>query len=131
MSSSAVMLVIGFSMIFSWILAMEQFSVKVADFFIGMDVGRVWILLMLDLLILFIGMFLDVSPALLLVTPVFIPVMQALNVDLLHFGAIMIIGLAMGLVTPPLGMCLNAANKICRMPIMNIFWSAAPFLLCN
>ena len=49
----------------------------------------------------------------------------------LQFGAIIIVGLAIGLVTPPVGMCLNVASKICRMDIMNIFKSAAPFIICN
>lgn len=131
LSSSAVMLVIGFSMIFSWILAMEQFTVTVGDFFAGLQINKIWILLMFDIFILFIGMFVDVTPALLLITPILLPIMKCMGVDSLQFGAILIIGLAVGLVTPPLGMCLNAANKICKLSITNIFWNALPFLLCN
>ena len=57
--------------------------------------------------------------------------MQSIGVDVLHFGAIMIVGLAIGLVTPPLGMCLNACTKIVDISIMEIFKGSLPFLLCD
>lgn len=133
LSSSSVMIVIGFSMIFGWILAMMQFPYMVADFFLGLEISKIWILLLLDIFILFIGMFIDVTPALLLVTPILLPVMNALGVDTLQFGSIMIVGLAIGLVTPPLGMCLNACSKIpgCNISFVKIFVHALPFLCCN
>lgn len=133
LSSSSVMIVIGFSMIFSWILAMMQFPTMVANFFLDINLSRFWILLLLDAFILVIGMFIDVTPALLLVTPILLPVMNAIGVDTLQFGSIMIVGLAIGLVTPPLGMCLNACTKIrdCELSVVSIFKNALPFLLCN
>jgi len=57
--------------------------------------------------------------------------MQGLGISPLHFGAILICGLAVGLVTPPVGACLNACTKICGMPIVRIFRHALPFILCN
>jgi TRAP-type C4-dicarboxylate transport system permease large subunit len=57
--------------------------------------------------------------------------MANLGVNELQFGAIMIVGCAIGLVTPPVGMCLNAATKICGLPITSIFWHASPFIICN
>lgn len=133
LSSSSVMIVIGFSMIFSWILAMNQFPYTVSNFFMNLNISRFWILLILDIFILLIGMFIDVTPALLLITPLLLPVMDSIGIDTLQFGAIMIVGLAIGLVTPPLGMCLNACTKIrdCDLSIVGIFKNAAPFLACN
>ena len=130
-ASAAVMLVIGFSMIFGWIMALEQIPATIANFFQTLNLSPFWILLLLDLFILFIGTFVDVTPALLLVTPILLPVMQSIGVDVLHFGAIMIVGLAIGLVTPPLGMCLNACTKIVDISIMDIFKGSLPFLLCD
>ena len=83
------------------------------------------------MLILLIGTFIDVSPAILLLTPILLPVMQNYGISTLQFGAMMITGLAIGLVTPPVGMCLNACNKINRMPIIDIFKGAAPYVVCN
>lgn len=131
LASSAVMIIIGFSMVFGWIMAMEQVLNAIAEFFMGLKIHRFWILLILDLFILFIGMFVDVTPALLLLSPILLPVMQHFGINQLQLGAIMIVGLAIGLVTPPLGMCLNAATKICKMSITQIFRSAIPFLICN
>ena len=82
-------------------------------------------------MILLIGTFIDVSPAILLLTPILLPVMQSYGISTLQFGAMMITGLAIGLVTPPVGMCLNACNKINRMPIVDILKGAAPYVVCN
>jgi tripartite ATP-independent transporter DctM subunit len=131
LSSSSIMIIIGFSMIFSWILAIEQVPQTIAEFFLGLQVHRVWILLMLDIIILIIGTFIDVTPALLLVVPILLPVMEGLGVSALQFGAIMIVGVAIGLVTPPVGMCLNAAAKISKMDITDIFKGALPYIVCN
>ena len=81
--------------------------------------------------VLMIGTFIDVSPAILLLTPILLPVMVQYGFSPLQFGAMMITGLAIGLVTPPVGMCLNACNKINRMPIIEIFKGAAPYVICN
>jgi tripartite ATP-independent transporter DctM subunit len=131
MMSASIMIIVGFSMIFTWILAIEQIPAMVANFLMNIEVHRFWILLFIDLLILFVGTFVDVTPTLLLLCPILIPVMQYFGVSELQFGAIMITGCAIGLVTPPIGMCLNAATKICGMPITKIFESALPFIICN
>ena len=130
-SSSSVMLIIGFTQIFTWILTIQKVPEIVANFFMNMNVSRVGIALMFDVLILIIGTFIDVSPAILLLTPIMLPVMEHFGISTLQFGAMMITGLAIGLVTPPVGMCLNACNKINRMPIIDIFKGAAPYILCN
>ena len=130
-SSSSVMIIIGFTQIFTWILTIQKVPDIIANFFISMNVSRIGIALMFDVLILVIGTFIDVSPAILLLTPIMLPVMESYGFSALQFGAMMITGLAIGLVTPPVGMCLNACNKINRMPIIEIFKGAAPYILCN
>lgn len=130
-TSSSVLIIIGFTTIFTWILAIEQIPTMIADFIINLGIQRFWLLLFLDMFILFIGTFVDVTPALLLFCPIFIPIMRGIGVNEIQFGAIMIVGLAIGLITPPIGMCLNACTKICKTSITNIFWYALPFLVCN
>ena len=130
-STSAIMIIIGFSMIFGWVMAMEKVPDSIAAFLLDMNIGRMGILALLDVFVLFLGTFLDITPILLLITPIFLPVVAKFGVDPLQFGIILIVGSAIGLVTPPLGMCLNAANKISKLPIMEIFYAAWPFLLCN
>ena len=130
-SSSSVMIIIGFSSIFTWVLTIQKVPDLVANFFMSMNVPAWGIALMFDVLILIIGTFIDVSPAILMLTPIMLPVMQSYGFTALQFGAMLITGLAIGLVTPPVGMCLNACNKINRMPIISIFKGALPFITCN
>ena len=77
------------------------------------------------------GFFVDVSPAILLLTPVFLPALKMLGVSPIQFGAVLITGLAVGLVTPPVGMCLNVCSSISGQSIIAIFRGALPFLLAN
>ena len=130
-SSSSIMLIIGFTTIFTWVLTMQKVPQTVAMFFMDLNMPAWGIALMFDVLILMIGTFIDVSPAILLLTPIMLPVMQNYGFSPLQFGAMMITGLAIGLVTPPVGMCLNACNKINRMPVVAIFKGALPFIICN
>ncbi len=130
-SSSSIMLIIGFTTIFTWVLTMQKVPQIVANFFIALNMPSWGIALVFCVMILMIGTFIDVSPAILLLTPIMLPVMQSYGFSALQFGAMMITGLAIGLVTPPVGMCLNACNKINRMPIITIFRGALPYLICN
>lgn len=130
-SSSAIMLIIGFTTIFTWVLTMERIPLLVGNFFMSLNMPTWAVSLVFVVLILLIGTFIDVSPAILLLTPILLPVMNSYGVSTLQFGAMMITGLAIGLVTPPVGMCLNACNKINRMPIIDIFKGAAPYVICN
>lgn len=130
-SSSSIMIIIGFTTIFTWVLTMQRVPDTVAAFFMGLNMPPWGIALMFDVMILLIGIFIDVSPAILLLTPIMLPVMESYGFSALQFGAMMITGLAIGLVTPPVGMCLNACNKINKMPIVDIFKGALPYVTCN
>ncbi len=130
-SSSSIMIIIGFTSIFTWVLTIQKVPDMVASFFMSMNMPAWGIALMFDVLILIIGTFIDVSPAILMLTPIMLPVMQSYGFSALQFGAMLITGLAIGLVTPPVGMCLNACNKINRMPVIDIFRGALPYVTCN
>lgn len=130
-SSSSIMIIIGFTTIFTWVLTMQRVPDTVAAFFMELNMPPWGIALMFDVMILLIGTFIDVSPAILLLTPIMLPVMESYGFSALQFGAMMITGLAIGLVTPPVGMCLNACNKINKMPIVDIFKGALPYVTCN
>ena len=130
-SSSSIMIIIGFTTIFTWILTMQGVPGLVAGFFLSLNMPKYGVAFIFVMLILMIGTFIDVSPAILLLTPILLPVMNDYGFSTLQFGAMMITGLAIGLVTPPVGMCLNACNKINGMPVIRIFKHALPFILCN
>ncbi len=130
-TSANVMIIVAFSTIYIWILALEHVPEAVAAIIAGLDLPPLVILLVVDLIILVIGTFIDVSPAILLLTPVFLPALVDLGVSPIHFGAILITGLAVGLVTPPVGMCLNVCSALSQLEIGTIFRAALPFLLAN
>jgi tripartite ATP-independent transporter DctM subunit len=131
MTSATVMIIIALSQLYVWILAIERIPELVAAFVTGLNLPAIVILLCIDVIILLTGTFVDVSPAILLLTPVFLPAVQALGMTAIQFGVILISGLAVGLVTPPVGMCLNVASAISKLGIGRIFKAAVPFLLAN
>ncbi len=131
MITASIMIIGGFTMIFTWILAMEQIPTLLANFILNSNIPYWVVLVLFDLLILILGTFLDVVPCILLIAPILMPVMQAIGMNELQFGIIMVVGLAIGLVTPPVGMCLNVAAKISDLSIIDVFKSAIPFLICN
>ena len=131
LTSSTIMIIIAFAYIFIWVLAFERIPDNIGNFILSLNISYFWILVFLDILILLVGMFIDVSPALLLLGPILVPVMETLGMDLLQLGAILIVGLGIGLATPPIGMCLNAAAKLSDMSIMEIAKETLPFLACN
>lgn len=129
--SSSIMIIGGFTMVFTWILAVEQVPAMIANFIITSGISKAMVFIFLDILILFVGTFLDVTPCILLLAPILLPVMKQFGMNELQFGAVLIVGLAIGLVTPPVGMCLNVANKICGLSITTVFKEALPFIICN
>jgi tripartite ATP-independent transporter DctM subunit len=131
LTSAQVMIIIALSKLYIWILVIEHIPQAVAGFISGFDLPVFLILLVISAIILITGTFVDVSPAILLLTPVFLPAVTSLGVSPIQFGVILITGLAIGLVTPPVGMCLNVASAISKLGIGTIFRAAVPFSLAN
>lgn len=130
-TSATVMIIIALSKLYVWILALERIPQSLSVFVTGLDLPVFVILFVVLLIILLVGTFVDVSPAILLLTPVFLPAMKIMGIDGIQFGVILISGLAMGLVTPPVGMCLNVCSAISKLQIVSIFKAASPFLVAN
>lgn len=130
-TSAQVMIIIALSKLYIWILAIERVPEALAGGVLALNLPPFLVLLLIDVIILIAGTFIDVSPAILLLTPVFLPLVNALGVNGIQFGIILISGLAVGLVTPPVGMCLNVASAISKLGIGTIFKAALPFLMAN
>ncbi len=129
--SSKIMMIIAFSQVFITVLALERVPNQISDFITGFGLGPTGFILLTALLILLAGTFIDVSPAILLMTPVLLPVAEKMGISGVHFGVVMISGLAVGACTPPVGNCLNVCAAISRLPIGKIFLGTAPFLMAN
>ena len=131
LTSAKIMIIIAFSKIFIWGLAYERVPDGLSEMITGFGLVTAGMLLLFIFIILFAGTFIDVSPAILLFTPVFLPSIINMGVSPILFGVIMVIGLAGGACTPPVGNCLNVCSIITGLSIGRIFKGAAPFLIAN
>jgi tripartite ATP-independent transporter DctM subunit len=98
-----VMIMIGFSIAFGYMMALMQLPAKVTAFFLMISNDKYTFLLLINILLLILGTFMDLAPMLLICTPIFLPVVKMFGIDPVHFGIIMILNLGIGLLTPPVG----------------------------
>ncbi len=98
-----VMIMIGFSVAFGYMMAIMQVPAKVTEFFLTVANDKYTFLLLVNILLLVLGTFMDLAPMLLICTPIFLPVIKTFGIDPVHFGMIMILNLGIGLLTPPVG----------------------------
>jgi|TARA_Y100000031_G_scaffold91147_1_gene100205 tripartite ATP-independent transporter DctM subunit len=130
-TSAKIMIIIAFSKIFIWVLAFERVPDELAEIIQGLGLQPNSMLFLFVFIILITGTFIDVSPAILLFTPVFMPSIISMGISPILFGVILVIGLAVGACTPPVGNCLNVCSIITGISIGKIFKGAAPFLFAN
>ena len=131
LTSAKIMIIIAFSKLFIWILAYERIPDQISETISTFGLSPTNMLLLFAIIILISGTFIDVSPAILLFTPVFLPSIVNIGISPILFGVILVIGLAVGACTPPVGNCLNVCAIITGLSIEKIFKSAAPFLIAN
>jgi tripartite ATP-independent transporter DctM subunit len=98
-----VMIMIGFSVAFGYMMAIMRVPAKATEFFLTVAHDKYTFLLLVNILLLVLGTFMDLAPMLLICTPIFLPVIQTFGIDPVHFGMIMILNLGIGLLTPPVG----------------------------
>ncbi|MFV0245027.1 MAG: TRAP transporter large permease [Qingshengfaniella sp.] len=113
---SAVLVIIGASVAFGRIIALERIPLNLSQFVLGITDNRVVVLLAILVLLLIIGTFLETLAAIVILTPVLLPMVTQLGIDPIHFGVIMIVALAIGFVTPPLGANLFMASQVGGIP---------------
>lgn len=131
LTSAQIMLIIAFSQVFIWVLALERAPEGLAELVTALHLSPTMMLLLIVLIVLCAGTFIDVSPAILLLTPVFLPAVIAAGVSPILFGVILVAGLAVGTCTPPVGNCLNVCSIVSGLRIGTIFRGALPFLAAN
>jgi tripartite ATP-independent transporter DctM subunit len=98
-----VMIMIGFSVAFGYMMAIMRVPAIATEFFVQISSGKYTFLLYVNLLLLFLGTFMDLAPMLLICTPIFLPIIKTFGIDPVHFGIVMILNLGIGLLTPPVG----------------------------
>jgi tripartite ATP-independent transporter DctM subunit len=122
-----VMMLIGFSVAFGYMMAIMQIPAMVTQFFLGISQDKYVFLLLVNLMLLALGIFMDVAPMLLICTPIFMPVILKLGIDPVHFGMIMILNLGIGLITPPVGPTLFVGCAIGKVTMEQVSKELWPF----
>lgn len=119
-TTAIVMFLVATSMAMSWLLAYQNIPSTVAEAMVGLSDNPIVILLLINLVLLMVGVFMDMTPAVLIFTPIFLPVAVELGMSPLHFGIMMVLNLCIGLCTPPVGSILFVACAIAKTSIGSI-----------
>ena len=112
-----VMILISTSQVFGWLLTYLQMPQMIADAILGLTSNKYAIMLILNLIMLFLGMIMDMSAIILVATPILLPIAQSAGMDVVHFGVVMILNLGIGLITPPVGGTLFVGSAVSGIPI--------------
>lgn len=128
-TTAVVMLLVGTSQAMSWVLAYERVPQLISDAIIGLSENPIMILLLINLLLLIVGTVMDMTPAVLIFTPIFLPVVTALGMDPVQFGIMLIANLCIGLCTPPVGACLFVSCSVGKISIAKVVAPMVPFFL--
>jgi C4-dicarboxylate transporter DctM subunit len=127
--TATIMFIIATSSVFSWILTAQRVPQAVAEAILSISTNPVVILTLINLLLLFIGTFMETVASIIILVPVLLPVVTQIGVDPLHFGIIIVVNLAIGMVTPPLGVCLFVGCGISGITLESISKAVWPFIL--
>ena len=128
-TTAIVMLLIGTSSAMSWILSYENIPQNLSQAMISLTESKILILLLINLMLLVVGTFMDMTPAVLIFTPIFLPVVTVLGITPLHFGIIMVLNLCIGLTTPPVGTVLFVGCGIGKTTIAQLARALLPFYI--
>lgn len=128
-TTSVVMLLVGTSMALSWVMAYENIPQNITATLLVLSENKIVILLIMNLVLLMVGTFMDMTPAILIFTPVFLPVALTLGIDPIHFGIMLIFNLCIGLCTPPVGTVLFVGCGVAKVSITDIIKPLLPMYI--
>lgn len=128
-TTAAVMLIVASSTIFAWILTANQVAEHFSQLMLAVTDNKVALLLIITLIVLVVGLFMETIAAITILTPVLLPVAISLGMDPVHFGIVMILNLMIGLLTPPVGMVLYVLSKVAHVSFERCVMATAPFLI--
>ena len=128
-TTAIVMLLISTSMSMSWIMAYENIPQNITAALLSVSDSKIVILLIINLILLFVGIFMDMTPAVLIFTPIFLPVVTELGMDPTHFGIVMVLNLCIGICTPPVGAVLFVGVGVAGTTIQKVIRPLMPFFI--
>ena len=128
-TTAMVMLLIGTSMSMSWVMSYENIPQEVSNALLSFSDNKIVILLIINMILLFVGIFMDMTPAVLIFTPIFLPVVTKFGMDPVHFGIVMVLNLCIGLCTPPVGSVLFVGVGIANTTIEKVVKPLVPLFI--
>jgi tripartite ATP-independent transporter DctM subunit len=128
-TSANTLFIIGTSTLFTYVLVKEGASKAIADFILNLSSNPAVILFIINITLLILGMFMEPGAILTLMLPVLLPIVKGLNIDLVHFGVVMVLNLMIGQVTPPFGVCLFIISDVAKIKLDQLYRSILPFLI--
>ena len=125
-TSSIVLLLVATSIAMSWVLSYEQMPQAITEGLLAISNNPIMVLILINLILLFVGIFMDITPAVLIFTPIFLPIVVDLGYDPIHFGIIMIMNLCIGICTPPVGSVLFVGCSVAGLTIQKVLKPLLP-----
>lgn len=127
--TAMIVFLIGASSIMSWILAFTNVPTYITDLILGLSDNPIVILLIMNILLLVVGTFMDATPAILIFTPIFLPIAQSLGMDSIQFGIMLVFNLCIGTITPPVGNTLFVGCRVAKTKVEGVIKSILPFYI--
>lgn len=128
-TTAMIMLIIGSAAAFGWLLALLEAPLMMSELILGSTDSPILILLMVLFCLLVLGTFMDMAPLIIIVTPIFLPVVQSIGIDPVHFGIIMMLALGIGTITPPVGTVLFVGSAVGKIRMEDTVKTMWPFYL--
>ncbi|AXT49909.1 TRAP transporter large permease subunit [Aquimarina sp. BL5] len=128
-TSSIVLLLIAASIAMSWVMSYENIPQEISHTILSFSDNPIVVLILINLILLFVGVFMDMTPAILIFTPIFLPIVIKIGLDPIHFGIIMILNLCIGLCTPPVGSVLFVGCSVAKLSIQKVIKPLVPLFL--
>lgn len=129
--TTALMTLVGMANVFAWILASENIPQMLANGILSITENPILVILFINLLLLFVGSFMETIAALIILFPALLKVAEGVGMDPVHFGVMAVLNLMIGLTTPPVGVCLFVASEIAETPLKKVIKALWPYLICN
>lgn len=127
--SAQIMFLVGASGVMGFVLSFTGIPQALSDAILGVSTNPLVILLLINIILLIVGTFMDMAPAILIFTPILLPIATSVGIDPIHFGVIMVFNLAVGTVTPPVGTVLFVSSNVSDVPVEKIMKEAIPFFI--
>jgi len=128
-TTAVILLIVAGASIFAWVLTANQVTEKFAALVLGITENKYLLLLVINILLLIVGCFMETIASITILTPVLLPVVIKLGIDPIHFGVIMVLNLMIGLLTPPVGMVLFVLTRVAKIPFDRIVRATVPFII--